>query len=146
MRNFIIPVIVVAVFVVNANADAASDDLVERWKPHATLFFAAEIRALFREGIYETELSSSDEEKLILQVSTEIATCWADAIVQLAKENSVQLEEVFVNPDGVDVESSVLPMDEFQRLTRTCTYTSLKKPVLKMTKLLLNTALYWPLA
>ena len=108
--------IVLALF---AGAQASENELVEKWTASMTSRFATALRAGVSDGLYGEKFAGPDQDKLIAQISKEVVTCWANAHVRLAKKHSISLDDVFVGPDGGEIDDNMFGL-EINEETRNC--------------------------
>ncbi len=84
----------------------------------ATKIFLEQASSALPESFHNSDLSSSDKERITLQLASDTGTCYADSAVEYASLNDIPLSD-FVSTEGlvrIDGESG----KEFVQLLESC--------------------------
>jgi len=110
---------IMGVFATASCARYADHELVEKRKRTIAISYAQELRdsCTSPSRFGETEF---EREQIITRISTDVATCWVNAYVELAKKNSVDLEDVFLDPQNGLIDSSMFSDQEINEKAGNC--------------------------
>ncbi len=103
------------------SAPSKADDLdrVEESKSLLISFYAVELRDAHQDGFFAKNRTDSEVDQLISQISAEVATCWIDGYLRLAKSKSIPIADVFVSTPGI-INTDLFAYGESNEATNHC--------------------------
>lgn len=114
------PLILLMTFSLSATLSADGTDHVEEWKAVVGSMFAEELRRTHRDGFFANDRTDSELDQLISRISSEVASCWANGYLSLAKSKSISIDNVIVVSGGLHIDNRHFTHEEINEAMNHC--------------------------
>lgn len=118
MRNCILATILVVFFYGNLFAEDLAT--ASKWTNEIAAVFEQDLRSGLDQPFYAEQLVGLEKDSVAQQISHRQAVCWVEALIRLAEEHSIELEDIFVGSARGLINADLIPEREVNRETADC--------------------------